>query len=637
MKNIPIVAIALVSLTMSVVADGLDLIESIIPPGVVFEALALNKDLPTPNKPKFRSPAELTPSPDGSLIYVCEQTAKRITVFDVASKKMLPDKILLPNEVTGCAVSNDGKTLFATCGSELWPAGYVYVVNVASGKVTKRIGVGHYPRSPVLAPDGMNLFVCNQFSSTVSVVDVGTLQEMDTIRVNREPYVMDVTPDGKMLVVGHMLPTGPSNDSGYIVSNIVLINIATQAVDTVRLPLGSKSVAGLTISPDGKYAFATHLIGRFTLPATTVTNGWVQTNNMAVIDLNAKKLLNDVCLDFATMGMANPWNVKCSPDSNFLVVVHAGSNTMSFIDYPQFIGTVITNTASGKDLSHDFNVIYSLRKLVQVTTKGPRALAINGSNVYTAGYFDDVAATMEEFELSMSTTASKNTYVIGEPQPQNGERRGESNFYDAANCIQKWQSCGSCHTQARGDGFNWMLSSESTRPRNTKSMVYSWWTPPTSWSGKRPHAGGLEGSIRMGIYYELGMTPEDAIALPLDTFVMALKPMSSPFLDKGQLSPSAKRGKALFNNGEKTDCARCHPAPLFTDNMFHNAGVPDLSDATQEFNTPGLTESWRTGSYGHNGSYRTIDEIVRLKAHSSKASALSAQELDDLLRYLLSL
>jgi YVTN family beta-propeller protein len=630
MKNLKIVSAVLLGMTVSAVAGGFDFIESIVPPGAVFEALALNKDLPTPAKPKYRSPAELIPSPDGSRIYVCEQTAKRISIFDVSSKKMLSDQILLPNEVTGCAVSKDGMTLFATCGSENWPAGYVYVVNIASGKVAKRIGVGHYPRSPVLSPDGKKLFVCNQFSNSVSVVDVGTEQQVNVIRVKREPYVLDVTPDGKTLVVGHLLPNEPSTDTMNVVSCIGIIDIATQVIDTVKLLVGGKSILGLCISRDGKYAFATHLIGRFSLPAIKLQNGWVQSNNLAVIDINSKKFLNDIELDDATKGKANPWSVKCSPDSKFLVVAHAGSNNLSIYPYD----SLVANASRGIDLSHDFTVTQRLCIRVQVTTKGPRSLAIVGNNVYTAGYFDDAAATMEVIEMS---TASKNSYTIGEPQLQNGERIGESNFYDAALCIQNWQSCGSCHPQARTDGINWMLSSEVTRPRNTKSMVHSWWTPPTSWSGRRPHAGGLDGSIRMSIYYNLMLEFTEEMALPLDTFLMALKPMASPFLEKGQLSLSAKRGKALFNDSEKTGCVLCHPAPLFTDNMSHNAGVPDSYDAAQNFNTPGLIECWRTGPYGHIGSYNTIDEIVKIRAHAPKASNLSTQELNDLVNYVLSL
>ncbi|MGC9328089.1 MAG: cell surface protein, partial [Candidatus Hinthialibacter sp.] len=36
-------------------------------------------------------------------------------------------------------------------------------------------------------------------------------------------------------------------------------------------------------------------------------------------------------------------------------------------------------------------------------------------------------------------------------------RRGEMLFHDASICFQKWQSCSSCHPNARADGLNWDL------------------------------------------------------------------------------------------------------------------------------------------------------------------------------------
>jgi YVTN family beta-propeller protein len=418
----------LLCIPVSTVSQNLDVVESIVPPGVIFEALALNKDLPTPAKPKYRSPTMLTISPDGNRMYICEQTAKRITVFDVPAKKMLPDRFLLPNEVTGCAVSINGRTLFATCGSEYRPEGLVCEVDVASGKVTKRIAVGRYPRSPVLSPDGTRLFICNQFSGSVSVIDVGKHLESDTITIVREPCALDITPDGKKLVVGHLLPDDRSTDSAFISSTISIIELATRRVDTIRLPPGSKSIGGLTVSPDGRYAFTTHLTGRFMLPVISLQHGWVQSNQLAIIDLQANKLLNDVCLDLATHGNADPWTVTCSPDSQYLVVAHAGSNELSIIRFPDLIDKVVAAAVAGTDLSRDFTAISKFTTRVPVATKCPRTLAIAGSNVFTAGYFDDAAASMEELDLSAPPQFSLRTHIIGESQLQNGERNGENNI-----------------------------------------------------------------------------------------------------------------------------------------------------------------------------------------------------------------
>ena len=276
-----------------------------------------------------------------------------------------------------------------------------------------------------------------------------------------------------------------------------------------------------------------------------------------------------------------------------------------------------------------------------MTTKGPRALAIIGNTVYTAGYFDDQAGSMEAYDISLTTSRATGTYTIGEPQTWTGERNGESNFYDASLCFQEWQSCHSCHPLTRPDALNWILGGGATvAPKNAKSMLYAWWMPPTTWTGKRGHA---QLSIIAGIELELFRQPTRDLSAPIDTFFMNLKPMMSPHLVKGRLTESAMRGKLLFNNKEKTDCVKCHPAPLFTDNKFWNAGVADSFDPNTQWKTPTVVESWRTGPYGHLGSYWGMREILELSGHSYAYKKLdidpsgSGTEMDDLIKYTLSL
>jgi YVTN family beta-propeller protein len=639
--------VALGVLVAAGVSFGQDPVSTIAPPSVIFEALALNRDLPTLKKPKYRSPTDLVVTADESRIYICEQTAKRITVFDVASGKQLADKIQLPNEVTGCVVSADGGTLYATIGSEWWPAGFVCVVDVASSRVKKRIPVGWYPRSPVLSPDGKTLYVCNMFSNDISVIDVGAETVKETIDVVREPYSMSITPDGKTLVVGNSLPDDRSTDTMFVSCKISIIDVETHALDTIRLTRGSHSVFGLTIEPEGRYAFATHLIGKFNLIGTTVEKGWLHTNNLAMIDLEKKKFVNDVCLDLAMVGMSNPWGVKCTPDGEYMVIVHAGANEMSIIHLQDMIKMVLDSTTAGVDLQKHFTIMLDSRKRVQVNTKGPRTVAIlkkkenDFYSVFTAGYFDDEAASMEEFKIDLKTSRPEDTYVIGDPVAWNGERNGESNYYDGALCFQKWQSCHSCHPLTRPDALNWILGGGAiTAPKNAKSMLYSWWCPPTTWTGRRGHC---QQSIVAGIELELFRVPTRDLAAPLDTFFMYLKPMMSPYLVKGRLSELARRGREIYYDSTRVDCWKCHPAPLFTDMIFWDAGVPDPYDANVQWKTPHLAETWRTGPYGHLGSYWGVREICELRGHSNAIDKLDidpagdGKEMEALVEYVLSL
>lgn len=81
------------------------------------------------------------------------------------------------------------------------------------------------------------------------------------------------------------------------------------------------------------------------------------------------------------------------------------------------------------------------------------------------------------------------------------------------------------------------------------------------------------------------------------------------------------RGYALF---KKSLCVNCHTPPFFFDNKFHNIGVgmdvdnPDVGRyaITKDekdwgaFKTPTLRESSKTYPYMHDGSVKTLEEVI---------------------------
>jgi hypothetical protein len=69
-------------------------------------------------------------------------------------------------------------------------------------------------------------------------------------------------------------------------------------------------------------------------------------------------------------------------------------------------------------------------------------------------------------------------------------RKGEFYFHDAGICYQGWQSCASCHPgDARANGLNWDLLNDGIgNPKNTKSLLLTYQTPPAMWLGVRETA-----------------------------------------------------------------------------------------------------------------------------------------------------
>jgi YVTN family beta-propeller protein len=627
-KLLPIAIVSVLSMQSIVVSQSN--LKSVISPELVFETLALNKDIPTPAKPKYLSPTDIVASPDKSKLYVAEQTAKQIDVIAIESKSVI-QTIMLPNEVTGVTVSKDGSKLYATITSEIWPEGYVCAINAETGKIEQKIKVGHSPRSPVLSPDGTTLYVCNQFNNNISVVDIASGKETKIIKVNREPYCARITPDGSVLVVANSLPLANATDSTAAHCTVSLIDLRDES-KTVHIGLtqGSLSAFGICIIPDGSYAFITHLVAMNNFPATQIKGGWVHTNNLAIIDLKNRKYVNDISLDYSKdTGCANPWDVECTPDGKFVVVAHAGSNEISIIDLPQMVK--IADTTAW--LAHKIDLLnpQTIRKRVTIEGKQPRALTIVDDEAYVTDYFSN---TVEVFDINLSPSEFVEKFSLGNEQSMTLERKGEYHFCcgDKLHCQGAWQSCQSCHPNARADGLDWMLAAGVTMQKNTKSMVYSWWTPPACWTQRHTYEYPLSNAI----IQELGIIPIDSIKNFMEEYLKRIKPLPSPHLTKGRFNESALRGREVFYN-DKTDCKKCHPAPLFTDLKLHTSIVADQWDASTNFDTPSILEAWRTSPWDHIGTTTDFETLLTNSRHSNCASKLTESELRDLMEYVLSL
>lgn len=126
------------------------------------------------------------------------------------------------------------------------------------------------------------------------------------------------------------------------------------------------------------------------------------------------------------------------------------------------------------------------------------------------------------------------------------------------------------------------------------------------------------------------------------------------------MSASAKRGREIFFS-DKGNCTVCHVGANFTDEKYHNIGVgmdvpnPDLGryNVTHNeadkgaFKTPTMRNVAMTAPYMHDGSQKTLEEVVEWYAkgghpnpHLSdkmKKLDLSEQDKKDLVNYMKSL
>jgi cytochrome c peroxidase len=88
--------------------------------------------------------------------------------------------------------------------------------------------------------------------------------------------------------------------------------------------------------------------------------------------------------------------------------------------------------------------------------------------------------------------------------------------------------------------------------------------------------------------------------------------------DEDALSKQAKQGLELFVG--ESDCVRCHRGPLLSDGKFYRlgvsftdkglGGVTGRQEDNGKFRTPSLRNVAQTGPYMHNGSFKTLTEVV---------------------------
>ncbi|MDO4586580.1 MAG: c-type cytochrome [Planctomycetia bacterium] len=602
---------------------------------------------------EYKGPIDLIPSKDGQTLYVLNMDAKEIAFVPTEKlnakdpsqfESVIDRTIPLPQEPHSMALANDEKTMFVSAGYE---QGKIYAVDLESGTIKAEGQTGHTPMGIVLSTDQQKIYVCYRFNHCVAEIDAATLQELRRFPTLNEPVDTVVTLDGKTVYAANFLPHDPSNGAD-VAAEITSIDTETGNTKNIRLPNGSSSMHGITLSPDGKYVYTTAILARYPLPTTQLERGWMNTNGFSIIDAEKREFINTVLLDDVDLGAANPWPIITSPDGTKVYVGLAGTHELCVVeidktheklnalpkDEEEAKATRSTSTITANQVPQLLAFLVGLKKRIKLSGKAPRSLATIDNKVYCGMYYSDSICVID----MKARRPKAKEFPLGPKPDMTPERQGELYWNDATLCFQHWQSCASCHPDARTDALNWDLLNDGTgNHKNAKSLLFSVQTPPAMWHGVRETA---EYAIRTGFRYILfAERPEDEY-LKIDAYIKAMQPLQSPYLVNGELSESAKRGKELFES-ERIGCLKCHFGEFYTDLKMHDVGskAPEY-DHMDEFDTPTLREVWRTSPYMHDGRYVDMRDVFKEGNHGDvygDISEMTDQEIDDLVEYVMSL
>ncbi len=591
----------------------------------------------------YRGPTAAIASKDGKQLFVADADAGQLAIVDLA-RGVCGRTIAMPARPTGLVLSPDGATLYVTCAA---PHSTVQFIDVATGQARGSVQVGHTAVGPAISNDGTRMYVCNRFDNTVSVIDVAERREITRVPAVREPMAAAITPDNRTLFVANHLPADAA-DADIVSAMVTIIDTHTLKATNIRLPNGSVDVRGICMSGDGKHVYLTHTVGRFNLPTVQVERGWINSNALSVLNATTKTYVTTVLLDEVDRGAANPCGVATTPDGRLICVAHAGTNELSVIDASSMLAKIASRSqrSAGDDpaqvsdvnsqiaIPSDLTFLSGIRTRVALKGVGPRGVTIIGSRAYVCEYFSDTLAVVA---LDASPAKCVARIALGPAPKLTQQRRGEILFNSGELCLQGWQSCASCHPEARADGLNWDLINDGLgNPKNAKSMLFAHRTPPSMASGIRPNA---KVAVRSGIQHIQFTARPEADADAIDAYLEALQPVPSPHLADEHLSESAKRGQKLFFD-RKVGCAECHPTPMYTDLKTYDVGSGNKFDRDAKFDNPTLIECWRTAPYMHDGHFVTIRELLEKGRHGETKDnfiTLTPEQMADLVEFVLSL
>ncbi|MFV0418493.1 MAG: YVTN family beta-propeller repeat-containing protein [Dysgonomonas sp.] len=550
----------------------------------------------------------------GELLMTCKGD-KTLRLYDSTGKQLIRSW-KLNNTPTGIDLWNNKAVV--TCFDK---EGQLLIIGLDSENDVTTIKTGSGTTSPIVDKTRNRAYICNQYASSISEIDLANGKLLRSIPVLREPRSIVLSKDRKTLFVANHLPAQRA-DVDYVASAISVIDIATfKKTKDILLENGSNALGGMCLSPDGKYIFVAHNLGRFTVPTSQLQQGWMNTSAISIVDVNKQEFIASVLVDEPERGAAGTWDVSCTDDK--LVVSHSGVHEISVIDYPSFIKK-FEAYPDKPNLNYDLRFLYDIRERIPLKGNGPRNFAINGQIAYIPTYFSD------DLNIYNLDNKSLSNISLNPDRIETPEEQGERIFNDATYCFQNWQSCNGCHPgDGRMDGLNWDLMNDGLgNSKNCKSLLFSHVTAPSMISGIRENA---ELAVRKGFYHIQFYEISEEDAKLVDAYLKALQPIPSPLLIDGELSDKAQKGKKIF---EQLKCDNCHSGPYYTDMKMHRIG--DDIEFEKGWDTPTLREVWRTAPYLFDGRAATMEDVFKEHKHGIDKK-LSKSELEELVEYVNSL
>ena len=561
-------------------------------------------------------------SADGTLLACSNRDSGTVTIVHLDSHKKRFE-VAVGDKPEGVSfVGQSHRLAVAVYGDDR-----IVFVDADRGTVEEELTVFDEPYGIVSDSNGTRLFVTLDYPGEVLEVDPQQPEVVATHSV--APFVRGIalSPDETRLYV-----------TEYYTSRVKAVDVESgQVVDEWSGTSTDNLARQLIVHPHRPKAYLPHIRSR----VSEAHGSGSIFPYVSIVDTPAgegrrrKRIPMDSF--FGNLVTANPWEVAMTPDGRWLYVVFAGTDEM-------FACEVIDD---------DYRELSPGRRVR--LGSNPRAVRVapDGQTLYVYNALDFNVVALSTANLSPIATIRITENPLSEQI-----LTGKKLFYSALQPMasRRWISCSSCHPDGQPDGRTWQ---NPEGLRNTQSLAGMAWTHPIHWSADRDEVQDFEHTIRGPLMQGRGLISgrvEDSLAEPnrgksatadaLAAYANSHKFALSPHAKDG-LSAAAQRGREIFFS-EKTHCARCHDAPLYTDStpraadqiIRHDVGT-GKDDPSEKmgpaFDTPTLLGVYRTAPYLHHGKAETLRDVLtsaNVDDRHGKTSHLSEAQLDDLVEFL---
>jgi YVTN family beta-propeller protein len=574
-------------------------------------------------------------TPSGKALLVANNDSGTVTLVDLQKQENVRE-IKIGKKPEGVTWIGDGPLAAVTLYHEM----AVVIIDTASGKIEKTIKTAAEPYGIVTDPKGQFAYVTNEYPGVVSVIDLAAGKVLREIPAGSMPRGIALAPDGKRIYVSEFY-TGVLNaidlDSGKIVDSWKGHSTDNLARHVTLHPMRPKAyvshIRSMVKVNDGSGSIFPILSICDLKPAkdaeTSRRRGW------------GMDTFNGVYVT------TNPWESAIAPDGKRFYVIYAGTDDMNSC-------TVIDD---------DYKEIERSGAVTQLG-KNPRAIRVSPDSknvyIYTAMDF-----TVSIYSANMALVKKIKTC---EPPKTEEWIRGKILFNSAKPPLtsRRWIACASCHPDGLHDARVWQ---QGEGLRKTTAFVGMAHTHPLHWSADRDEvqdfeytlrsklmqgAGLIKGKMKQKVGFHKIELEEKTSGRSKDLDAMAVYcnsldyPLSPHIAAPGKLMPAAERGKEIFHRKE-VGCATCHSGPYYTDSSLkqpfnlHDVGT-GLFDKSErmgtKYDTPTLLSIYRSAPYLHDGSAKTLRDVVTTcnkDDKHGKTSQLKSGEVDDLVAFLKSL